>query len=125
MLYSRPIIEHAPLQVYYSALLFAPTRSRVRNQFKDFMLQYLRRIPDVKRDWDALLQTFEVDSASTNHEIEVNNIAFSPDGKMLASTSRNGLVKLCNAGTGAELHVFTESLSALAFSPDSKILALA
>jgi hypothetical protein len=32
-LYNRSIIETAPLQIYYSALIFAPEMSLVRKQF--------------------------------------------------------------------------------------------
>ena len=32
--YNLPVIEQAPLQVYLSALVFAPVRSLVRNRFK-------------------------------------------------------------------------------------------
>ena len=69
MLYSRPIIELAPLQVYYSALILAPLRSRVRSQFKDQILQYAGEVPEGKQYWDVSLQTFEFSTILTFRQI--------------------------------------------------------
>src|SRR5437764_14900496 len=45
-------------------------------------------------------------------------LVFSPDGKLLASGGRNGVVRVWDAATGKELHTFTghaETIRALAF----------
>ena len=55
--FHRQTIELAPLQAYLSALIFAPTRSIVRNQFQDRALRWIRRLPDVQTDWNSVLQT--------------------------------------------------------------------
>ena len=73
----------------------------------------------VRRDFDELL-TFK------GHSDAIASIAFSPDGKRLASGSKDKTIKLWDTVTGKELLTFKgHSLAVLsvAFSPDGKRLA--
>ncbi len=70
-----------------------------------------------------------VSSASTlanQHDDVIQYLAFSPDGKLLASAGYDRLIKLWDLTAGKPLHVLkdhSDSLYSLAFSPDSKLLA--
>jgi WD40 repeat protein/serine/threonine protein kinase len=60
------------------------------------------------------------------HRRFVNSVAFSPDGKLLATLSRDNTVKVWDAQTGRELlslPVQSSSAGCVAFSPDGKQLA--
>ena len=58
---------------------------------------------------------------------EVNALAFSPDGKLLAGTRENGSITIWNAQTGASLRSIQEqnvsSLKSVVFSPNGDMLA--
>ena len=62
----------------------------------------------------------------TGHSFDVNSVAFSSDGKTLASSSADQPIKLWDVNSGTELRALkghSEKVFSVAFSPDGKTLA--
>ena len=122
ILYSRYIIENAPLQVYASALVFSPTMSRMRMLFQDKEPPWISTSPIMQNNWNPCLQILE------GHTDWARSVAFSPDGRRLVSTSDDDTVRVWNAETGAlqqTLEGHTDWVWSVAFSPDGRRLASA
>ena len=62
----------------------------------------------------------------TGHSGSVNSVAYSPDGKLLASGGSDGVIKLWHVPTGSELRALSghaDAVRSVAFSPDGKVIA--
>lgn len=75
------------------------------------------------RIWNSM--TGETISATQAHTNQFGEVAWSPDGSLLASTSNGDLrVRLWNSITGEQEHIFNDPQSySVAWSPDSAFLA--
>ncbi len=74
--------------------------------------------------WD--LKTFQEVFRLKGHAHKVSSIAYSPDGKWIATGSQDKTVKVLDANKGNELHNFkghTKPVLSVAFSPDCKRIA--
>ncbi len=111
-----------PLQIYCSALVFAPSRSLVRQQFVHEVPTWIGETPQGRENWSAKRMTIETGLQNVPVEEfsngrwridlgdvyttgkpgwnDVSEIAFLPNGQTLAAYSRSG-VGIWDSITGA------------------------
>ena len=94
--------------------------SVIRQNFSDQIPSWICRLSEVPSNWNALQQTLE------GHSGAIYAVAFSSDGKLVASGSDDGTVKLWDTATGAlqwTLEDHSGLVNAVAFSSDGKLVA--
>jgi hypothetical protein len=70
------LVAHAPLQIYYSALVFAPSKRLARIKFWHELLHCITFLPDVQVEWCQ-------DELNVKADAGVDELAFSPIGRGL------------------------------------------
>ncbi|KAJ6070716.1 hypothetical protein N7467_012035 [Penicillium canescens] len=112
--------DDKPLQIYCSGLVFAPKKAIIRREFGVEIPNCITRLPQVEVTWGSELQILE------GHSSWVWSVIFSPDGRLLASGSSDGTIRLWDTVTGAlqeTLNGHSDSVYAVAFSPNDRLLA--
>jgi WD40 repeat protein len=116
------MISYAPLQAYYSALIFAPETSLVRRTFVNQVQQEVELLSTREVDWEACR------GMEWDHSNCVRALAFSPDGQLVASASDDSTARVWEAATGicrSTLEGHSDYIRAVVFSPDGQLVASA
>jgi WD40 repeat protein len=117
VLFNKPAIEIAPLQVYVSALVFSPARSLIKRLFENEAPRWIMLKPAIEAGWNACMQTLE------GHGEEVLSVAFSADGQRIVSGSQDRTIKIWDAATGSLLQTLEGhewDVNSVVFSADNR-----
>jgi WD40 repeat protein/serine/threonine protein kinase len=100
--------------------------------------ELLDACPERLRGWEwhfLKRRRYDDPLPAIEHPTTVIRVAFSPDGRQLASLSRDGTLKVCDVRTGRILHTLNTAIGSvataadiprgMAYSPDGRYLALA
>jgi parallel beta-helix repeat protein len=90
---------------------------------KTVYAQLRDRVGNVSQIFSA---TIRLITTLTGHTKGVNSVAFSPDGRLLASGSYDATIKLWEVATGSLVRILTGhtgGVESVAFSPDGRLLA--
>ncbi|CAG7853315.1 Dynein assembly factor with WDR repeat domains 1 AltName: Full=Outer row dynein assembly protein 16 [Serendipita indica DSM 11827] len=112
----QAILERDSHNLYSSSLLFTPRLTRLWEKYgAKFEHMFPRAILGAEDHWPP-------NHALSGHIKEVECLAFSPDGRLIASGSRDGTARIWDVSTGARvgqsLRGHEESVQSLDFSPD-------
>ncbi|KAI9682573.1 MAG: hypothetical protein M1822_006871 [Bathelium mastoideum] len=119
VLMNREVLDIAPLQLYSSALTFAPATSIIRKMFLEHIPDSIVILPTVQESWSAMLYALE------GHTGRINSLQFSRNGKLLASGSADGKIKLWDLASGnlqQTLEGHSGEVGWVSFLPDGKQL---
>jgi WD40 repeat protein/serine/threonine protein kinase len=121
-------LERERQNAYYQRIALADREWSANNLAR--MQQLLAECPEDLRGWEwhYLTRLRYKTLLPLRHESAVRCAVFSPDGRRIASCSRDGSVKIWDALTGQELCSFRahdKESQSVAFSPDGHLLASA
>ncbi|CZR48987.1 uncharacterized protein FPRO_12426 [Fusarium proliferatum ET1] len=102
VLNNRWSIEHTPLQMYCSALLFCPKESLVRSYYQDMIPVWITKKPQTQQTWPIAMSTLE------GHTDDIFGTAFSPTESLLASVSKDKTTRVWDYITGSEKYRFED-----------------
>ncbi|CCA76249.1 related to WD40-repeat protein (notchless protein) [Serendipita indica DSM 11827] len=115
--FNEVIAQSAP-HIYISALPLSPPSSLVRKQYGSQYPNTLLVTAGGFQMWSPLLFTLR------GHRAIVETVAFSSDGLVIISGSRDGTLRLWNSETGRQIGLpfegHTDQVNSVAFSPDSR-----
>ncbi|KAE8416700.1 hypothetical protein BDV36DRAFT_259410 [Aspergillus pseudocaelatus] len=119
----RSVYEETPLQIYISALLFAPQESIIRREFGEEIPAWISQKPSAHKYWSPLLHSIPKPRGET-----IESLKFSPDCRLMVVISSHMYSHVCrlwDTSTWICLKSFEDqdNIRDAAFSSDSKQLA--
>ncbi|RSL61901.1 hypothetical protein CEP54_005963 [Fusarium duplospermum] len=112
----RAVVDTTPLQLYISALVFAPKASLVRQTFEAQIPQWIVQLPLAESDWSACLHEFDADRDTRSC------VTFLANGWVAMTNSST--VKIIDQASGICIHTLDcggELVLALAVSLDGRL----
>ncbi|PGH05022.1 hypothetical protein AJ79_06909 [Helicocarpus griseus UAMH5409] len=127
VIYYRSIIEEGPLQIYYSALDWAPN-SIIRTQLEQQIPSILLQTPSGNSDRVSLWDPGDAGASPQtigDHSDWVRDVVFSPSQKIIAIGSVDRIIRLWDWTAGILQQTFighAGAVWAVTFSPDGRLL---
>ncbi|KAF3926229.1 Beta-TrCP [Dactylellina cionopaga] len=124
--YNCMMVAIAPLQIYSSALILSPKRSKTREIYSKYIPKWIKSGPAVEDTWSACLQVLEgLKDSEGDLGTGATTVAFSPESRLAASGDVGGSIRLWDTATGQGqvLEGHKDCVTCVKFSPDGALIA--